>query len=251
MRTRLALCLPLRSLAMLMLEVGSMSAVACSDSKLPAGATPATPSPGPLTLSGTVFETAPTSSTPIANATVKLIEGASIGSATTDAGGAFHLAGIRSGGITVRVQAPNYADDVRFIEMTGDSTVAFQLDPVLQVVTTRSVESLGADGEFCPGYWDEPADSEVCAANYTFNVHHSGTLRAEAVGGEPNVAFLVTLHVSVDGRGLGSGIPLEASTEAPVVAHTRYVVRVRKFSSGGGPPPPAPATFTLTVTRPS
>src|SRR6188472_3105756 len=110
MRTRLALCLPLRSLAMLMLEVGSMSAVACSDSKLPAGATPATPSPGPLTLSGTVFETAPTSSTPIANATVKLIEGASIGSATTDAGGAFHLGGIRSGGITVRVQAPNYAD---------------------------------------------------------------------------------------------------------------------------------------------
>jgi hypothetical protein len=204
-----------------------------------------------LTLSGSVFETAPTSASPIAGATIALVEGPNIGSATTDAGGRFHLSALRPGGITVRVRAANYVDDLRFVEITGDRTIEIQLDPVYEMLTTTSAETIGGGGASCPGYWDYYPQDLACTAEYVFNIHHNGTLRAEVVPDDPDTEFTMELGVSVGGHIAGAATPLASTRPVDVRGHTQYVIRVRKFSLGGGSPPARVASFKLIVTRPS
>jgi hypothetical protein len=204
-----------------------------------------------LTLSGTVFETAPTSSTPIVDATVTLIEGPNTGAATTDPAGRFQLAGLRPGGVTVRVRAANRVDEVRFIEITANTTLAVQLDPVYEMVTTTSADAISGGGDDCPGYWDYYFDSLSCTADYVFNIHNTGTLRAEVIPDDPDTDFAMNLLVSVDGRTAGPGTPLVSARPVDVRGHTQYVIRLRKFSSSGASPPSRTASFKLTVIRPS
>jgi hypothetical protein len=236
----------------LLLLVALSSAVSCGGRSAPAAATATTAVvPGSLTLSGNVVETAPTSSIAIAGASVTLVEGPNIGSTTTDATGRFQLSGLRPGGITVRIRSANHVDELRFIEITADKAIEVQLNPVYEMVTTTSVEAISGGGDACPGYWDYFSDSLSCAADYVFNVHYNGSLRAEAIPDDPDTEFAMELYNSVDGRLSRTGTPLVSARPVDVQGHTQYVIRVRKFSNGGGPPPAGLASFKLTVTRPS
>jgi hypothetical protein len=235
-----------------LLVVATLAAFSCGGSASPTGPAPATQAaPGSFALSGIVSESAPTASTPVGAAIVTLVGGPNTGSTTTDAGGRFRLSGLRPGAITVRIQAADHVDDVQFIEIAGDKNIDVQMDPVFRIVTTTSVESISGGGASCPGYWDSSAADEACSADFTINVHHAGTLRAEAVTTDPEIAFSMNLFVPVGGRIVGAGTPLDASHPVEVRGHTQYVIHVRKFSSTGAPPPAGTASFTLTVARPS
>jgi Carboxypeptidase regulatory-like domain len=233
----------------LLFVVASLSAVSCGGGATPTGPAPATP--GSFTLSGAVSETAPTASTPIGGAAVALLEGPNVGSTTTDATGRFRLSALRPGTITVRIRATDHVDNLQVVEITGDKSLEIQLDPVFRMVTTTSIESISGGGNDCPGYWDTYPENPACAVDFALNVHHGGSLRAEAATADPEIAFSMELHVSVDGRIAGAGTPLDSSSVVDVRGHTQYVIRVRKFSSSGASPPPGVASFTFTVTRPS
>src|SRR5262245_46579053 len=87
----------------------------------------------PLTLSGTVSETAPTASTRIANATVTIVDGSHAGrSASTDGDGAFHLPSLYPGTIRINVQAAGYIEESRSIPLAVNRVFDFALSPVFK-----------------------------------------------------------------------------------------------------------------------
>jgi hypothetical protein len=237
--------------------VGLVSAMSCggSDRLLPATTlAPAglTPTPlGTMTLSGTISETAPTASTRVSGVTVQVFCcGPNTGRSTTsDANGVFDLAGLEPGAFTIRTVSPRYVEGSLAVTMTGNQTVAIELDPVFQMVTTTRDGSLTV-GDRCPGYWDDPT-GEHCSVDYVFNVHHSGTLKAEisTTDRETSACSLDVIRL-VDG--LEASSPLPGGVDGVQVrAHSQYLVRVRKFALSGGPPPAGTTPFRLTVTHPS
>jgi Carboxypeptidase regulatory-like domain len=236
----------------LLLVVTLVPAVSCGGSASPSRPTPTTIlRPGSLTLSGTISETAPTASTPITAATVTFVEGPNIGSTTTDANGRFQLSGLRPGPLTFRIRAANYVEHLQFLELTADQAIGIELDPVFQAVTTSTTESISGGGDSCPGYWDVYPDSKACTADFLFNVHNAGTLSAEITPIEVDTSFTMELFASIDGRAVGSGTSVDAARTIAVRGHTQYLIRVRKFSDGGGSPPAGVGSFVLTVTRPN
>lgn len=211
----------------------------------------ATPQPGTLTLSGTVSETAPTTSVRIAGAAVTITDGPNAGrTATSLPDGAFQLTGLQAGDFTIRVRADGYTDQLLLVSFAGDRMLSLELDPVSQIVTTTTTESLGGGGAACPGYWDDYIlDDTPCRARYLLNVHHAGTLTAEARSADPEVAFSLALLDVVDGRPYGQAVDLSQPTS--LSAHRQYFVVVTKYSQGGGSPPARVTSFTLTLKRPN
>jgi Carboxypeptidase regulatory-like domain len=235
--------------------VGVMSTISCGggDRSLPARSSPVNPTPTPqqtLTVSGTVSETAPTGSTRIGGATVGVFccGANAFRSTTTDSNGAFQLTALEPGTITVYVRAANYVDGSQTIALSGDQTIKLELDPVLEIVTTTTRESL-IGGDECPGYWDAPTG--LCQVEYRFNVHHNGSLSADVTTTDPDTSFVLEVYRAAEGRSSGGPLPLRPDGSVAVSAHAQYIVRVRKFGLGGGPPPPGNTPFVLTVTRPT
>ena len=232
-----------------------MSAVSCTESGSPTR-------PTTMTLSGRVTEAAPTITTPIVAATVTIIGGPDDGrSATSDANGAFHLV-VSQGQVTIRVRAANYVERSLPITLTQNPTVAIELDPVFQLVTTtKSNETITSDGH-CPDWWSSifpPRGIDgPCLTGYVINVHHAGTLTAELRWTDrirsPNVAFYRS------SGGLPSGSPLPSQppyntfagrVSADVSARTQYVLVVSMYDPGGGPAPAGTSSFALTLTHPN
>jgi hypothetical protein len=237
-----------------------ISAVSCADS----GESPAGPTPPPrgatFTLSGTVSETVPTESTRIPGATITAVAGldADGPSTTSDASGAFQLAGLAPGTYTIRGRAENYAESSRPLTLTGNQTLAVQLDPVFQMVTMTSSGVFTSDSS-CPGYWDygrsgvaTTSASEPCTVDYLLDVHHEGMLEADLAWVDRRFALITELYRSDGGQPSGSPITPRLDGRSRTYrlgAHAQYVLRV---SSGSGAPPPVGTTeFTLRVTRPN
>jgi hypothetical protein len=243
------------------LVVTAIVAVSCGQDGggVPVGASP-TPPQQTFTLSGTVSETSPTATTRVAGARLIAIAGldATGPSTTSDANGVFQLS-LAPGSYTLRTHAPTYAESSQPVTVMENHTVSVQLDPAFQMVTTTRQDAFAANGS-CPGYWDF-ADSQLprtnaagaCEIDYVFNMHHDGTLTAGVAWVGPDIALTTDLYRGIAGAAEGNRI--EASDAArgsyAVYAHTQYIVRVRRFSNGGGPPPAASTQFTLTVTHPS
>jgi hypothetical protein len=208
-----------------------------------------------VTLSGTVRETAPTQSTPIAGATVTIITGPFVGkSATTDANGGFQLT-LSSGDVNLVVRAANYGEQYESVTVGENrATATFELDPVAQTVTSTLKGTINGSVS-CPGAWDY-VPGDPCEAAYIINVHHAGTLTSELTSFDPNTALpSVQLYRANNGQpsssiAAGANIPGQPIS-ATVEAHSQYVLLVRIFSDGGGPPPAVATSHSLTVKHPS
>lgn len=243
-----------------LLVVAVLATVSCGGdgSKAVPAVTP-TPTPTPtVTLSGTVRETAPTQSTPIAGATVTIITGPFVGkSATTDANGGFQL-GLSPGDVNIVVRAVNYGELYDSVAVGENrATATFELDPVAQTLTSTLNGTINGS-QTCPGYWDGFLPSDPCKADYVINVHHEGTLTSELTSFDPNTEPpFVQLYRANNGQPSSSiAVAVGANTpgqpiSVPVEAHSQYVLQVRIFSSGGGPPPARVTSHSLTVKHPS
>ncbi len=242
-----------------LLCVALLSTVACGDrtGRSPASPTPTpTPTPAPtpppqtFSFSGTVSETAPTTSTRIAGARVRVIEGPNAGlTAMTDANGVFQLA-LQPGAFWIDTGAAGYVELSQFITLTGDQKVTIGLDPVFQMVTTTRNETLTGGGNQCPGYWDYGFASDPCKVEFVLDVHHGGQLTTTLTSTDRDTMLHVELYRSADGFPTGAGI-LRGKDSAILDAHKKYVLQVRKFDPGGGPPPAGATSFTLSFTHPN
>jgi hypothetical protein len=220
-------------------------------SVLPAGPTSPPAPQGTWTLSGTTSETAPTGSTRIPGATITILDGLNAGrSATTDANGAFQLASLHAGSFTIRTRAADYVESSQPLTLGSDQSVAIELDPVFQILTSTKNEALGG-GVACPGYWDVPSGASPCSAEYVVNVHHDGSLTAALTwAGSNDVMLVLDLFRSVGGRPSGNAVSLDRQG-ANLAAHTQYIVHVSKFGAGGASPPAGSTPFSLTLTHPN
>lgn len=232
-----------------------LSTMSCAESVSPTR-------PTPMTLSGTVTEAVPTTSTRIVAATVTVVGGPDDGrSATSDANGAFRLV-VSRGQFTIRVQAPNYIERSLPVSLTQNPTLPIELDPVFELVTTtKSNETITSDGH-CPDWWSSifppRGIAGPCLAGYLVNVHHAGTLTAELTWTDRIRQPMFAVYRS--SGGLPSGPPLpsqppydtfDGRVSADVAARTQYVLVVSMYDRGGGPAPMGTSSFALTLTHPN
>ena len=84
-----------------------------------------------FTLSGSVTESAPTTSTVLAGVRVAFLDGANAGkSATTGADGRYSVTGVVNGGYTVTATLAGYTSAVLPVGIDGNTTLTIRLDPV-------------------------------------------------------------------------------------------------------------------------
>jgi hypothetical protein len=235
--------------------VAVVATLSCSETGSVTG-----PTDGPTRmLVGTVAETAPTTSTRIATASITVMNGLWAGRITTsDANGAFALA-LPAGQVTLRVQAENYLERSVSVSLSQNRNVNVELDPVFRMVTlARKNETILLD-QTCPGWYDfsPPRRGPNCAANYVFDVHHNGTLTAELTSNDDSLSLHMAVFLSVDGKPSGMALPSEphwreccASTlTAEVGAHSQYVLQVNALPWDW--PPGRSVSFDLTVRHPN
>ena len=109
----------MRKLLLFGLVVGS---VACS-SKAPTGPT-TPPVPSTFTLSGTITS----GGTPIATATIAIIDGPNaLKVVTTGANGLYQFAGLQPGGFTAVIGAAGYQVTTRAVTLTADTVLNVEL----------------------------------------------------------------------------------------------------------------------------
>jgi carboxypeptidase family protein len=214
---------------------------------------PTAPSqPGPtFSLTGSVTESAPTQDTRLAGATI-VLHGSPDGSrpVTTDATGAFAIPGLQRATFTVQIQAAGYVEQFVNVTLDRDQRIEVQLDPVLQTLTTTTSDSI-TNGGGCPGYWDDLTLSNPCAAMQVINVHYAGTLTGAVAWSDQSVGLVAELYRSDGGHPVGSPTTVDERTAIALSAHRQYVIRVTKYSSGGGSAPAGTTPFTLVLTRPN
>jgi hypothetical protein len=120
-----------------------------------------------------VTETAPTASTGIPGAVVKLLSGANAGRSATTNGLGFYSIPDVSPGTTIGVSAEGYVD-LRRESSDGREGSNFQLMPVLRMVSTTVSDTLdGAVGTCHDGVSQRPCHI------ITFAIHNGGPLDAE------------------------------------------------------------------------
>jgi carboxypeptidase family protein len=219
-----------------------------SDARTP----PTAPSPGPtFSLTGSVAETAPTEETAVAAASIRIRGGPDAGaSATTDGSGRFAISSLRAATFTVDIQAGGYVEQFVTVTLDRDVRMDVHLDTAPQTVTTTIDDSI-TNGDGCPGYWDVPTLDNPCATNYIVNIHNAGPLLTTLTWNEPDASLGADLYDSNQGRPVGRATALDGRVSIALSAHSQYVIRVSKYSSGGGSAPAGTTPFKLTLTRPN
>ena len=148
----------------------SPSALNATPTPSPAPPVPTPPAHG--TMTGRVTETAPTSSTGIAGAMVRVVDGPSGGrSVTADRMGFYSLADV-STRATVTVTAPGYLETTRTLDAVGDAR-NFQLMPVPTTKTATMSDSLDDQVGNC----NDGASMKPCHI-MAFPVHNGGKVEA-------------------------------------------------------------------------
>lgn len=162
--------------------VSALMLSACDKTESPGPTTVAptptpTPTPTPsgptFTVSGTVSETAPTTSTRVPEAEVQLSGGVATG---TIADGTFTIPNVQSGTYTLRVAKAAYETATQTVTVSGSnvSGVNVSLMPVFRWVDLEFYHQLGPGSPAaCPGL----SDGRPCRA-YPVASHHSGDVRA-------------------------------------------------------------------------
>lgn len=159
----------------------ALAVAACdsSDSSTPPPVTTPTPVPTPtpapsgptFTVSGTIFETAPTASTRVPEAEVQLSGGVATGSVGD---GTFTIPNVQSGSYTLRVAKAGYETATQTVTVSGANVSGLQVNllPVFRWVDQEHYDQLGSSSS-CPGL----TDGRPCRA-YPVASHHSGDVRA-------------------------------------------------------------------------
>jgi hypothetical protein len=154
------------------------------------GESPSIPSgQGPsalVALTGSVTESAPTTTTPIPGAVLTFADGANAGrSIQTDQTGAFSITALQSGRFTLNVAANGYQATDFPVMLSPTTTIqTFRLRPMLRV----TVESLS--GMLSKG--DAPCfDIGDPCQRYTFTLHHTNELNAVLIWPSVEAALLI------------------------------------------------------------
>ncbi len=137
---------------------------ACSDNESTAPTPVATPAPAPapaptpsgptFTVSGTISETAPTTSTRVPDAEVLLSGGVATGSI---ADGTFTVPNVANGTYTLRVAKAGYETATRSVTVSGGNVSGIQVNllPVFRWVDQEFYHQLGpGNASSCPGLTD-------------------------------------------------------------------------------------------------
>ena len=168
----------MRSVALPLLSCTlAVTLAACTSNKSPAAPSESTPAPSPtptptptpttFTISGTVAETAPTTST--------LLEGVTVSngsaSTTTDSQGRFTLTNVAAGAYTLTASKGDYSSETKAVTVAGDTTVSFNLTPGYQQSRREQTASLSEDNPTCSG-------SPKPCVRLDFASHHEGDVEA-------------------------------------------------------------------------
>jgi hypothetical protein len=154
-----------------------------NDSPAPTPVTMPNPTPAPtpapsgptFTVSGTISETAPTTSTRVGSAEVQLSGGVAIGSS---ADGTFTIPNVANGTYTLRVAKAAYETTTQTVTVSGANVSGLQVSllPVFRWVDEEHYHQLGPGSPpSCPGL----TDGRPCRS-YPVASHHSGDVRAFA-----------------------------------------------------------------------
>jgi hypothetical protein len=145
-----------------------------SPSPTPTPPTTTPPPTGPtFTVSGTVFETAPTASTRVPEAEVQLSGGVATGSIGD---GTFTVPNVANGTYTLRVAKAGYETATQTVTVSGGNVSGIQINllPVFRWVDQEHYHQLGPGSPgACPGL----TDGRPCRS-YPVASHHSGDVRA-------------------------------------------------------------------------
>ena len=163
--------------------ISALTLTACDsdDPAAPPAATAPTPVPTPapapagptFTVSGTVSETAPTTSTRVPEAEVQLSGGVATGSVGD---GTFTIPNVASGTYTLRVAKAGYETATPTVTVSGANVSGIQVNllPVFRWVDQEFYHQLGpGSSSSCPGL----TDGRPCRS-YPVASHHSGDVRA-------------------------------------------------------------------------
>lgn len=165
--------------------ISALTLTACDsdDPAAPPAATAPTPVPTPppapagptFTVSGTISETAPTTSTRVPEAEVQLSGGVATGSIGD---GTFTIPNVASGTYTLRVAKAGYETATPSVTVSGANVSGIQVNllPVFRWVDQEFYHQLGpGSSSSCPGL----TDGRPCRS-YPVASHHSGDVRAFA-----------------------------------------------------------------------
>jgi hypothetical protein len=218
-------------------------AAACGEpSRLPT-VLPLAPSSEMFLLSGTVTETAPTTSPMIPHALLTLVGINSGTSTTADDNGRFSFGQITGGRFSLVASRDGYQTGTFAIELKRDSDYAIRLaperpeSPQPQDVTETHTATLD---------WNVPPCQPValdCYHEYSFITHHSGnlSLRLDWTGD----AELVLSTNNWDEWFRATSTSKTIETSVRIRGGERYTVYVN-YNSGTGP-----AKYTLVMTHPN
>jgi hypothetical protein len=173
---------PARALALA--TVSALLLASCeSDDPTPAPTPVTTPTPTPaptpapagptFTVSGTISETAPTTSTRVPEAEVQLSGGVATGSGGD---GTFTIPNVTNGTYTLRVAKAGYETATQTVTVPGANVTGVQVNllPVFRWVEQEHYHQLGPGSPAaCPGL----TDGRPCRS-YPVASHHSGGVRA-------------------------------------------------------------------------
>jgi len=131
--------------------------------------TPAPSAPG-FSVSGTIFETAPTASTRVGEAEVQLTGGVATGSTGN---GTFTVPNVPAGTYTLRIAKAGYETQTRSVTVSGADVTGIQVNmmPVWRQVDREISAELDSESAPCPG------TTRACN-QYAIPSHHGGQVRA-------------------------------------------------------------------------
>lgn len=159
-----------------------------------------TPSAPVFTVSGTIFETAPTASTRVPDAEVQLTGGVATGSISN---GTFTIPNVPAGTYTLRIAKAAYETHTRSVTVSGADVTGIQVNlmPVWRLVSQEFSGELHSESSPCPG------TTRACD-RYRISSHHGGDVRAFAAWNSTTADFDFEFHCNgqlVERRGISGG----------------------------------------------
>jgi hypothetical protein len=205
----------------------------------------APPSSSVLTLSGRVTESAPTESRAIAGATLTISAGPDAGrSTTTDIGGRYTFADLRSGAIVVDVAAHGYVGVSESIPLDTDMKINVGLKPERRIVDHAWTGKLAPSDGTC----SDGAATLPCVI-VAFSMHNAGSIDAQLSW---SAGSAIDLNLSLFQTGVATPILRSASDGVTpesmavmVSGGAHYELRVT-YASGT-----VPADYKLHVVHPN
>lgn len=196
-----------------------------------------------FSLSGTITESAPTSTIGIGGAVLTIQGGPQNGHTTAaDSTGNFTFSGLSSGTFTLRGGAAGYDPNTRSVTLSANQTgITLQLTPTFQMITSTRSDSISGGDTPC-------VTSTPCKA-FSLDIHHSGLVTSRLSWTDGDTWLWLGIY-RADGTRLVEasqsrvdGLFQEVSTN--VQGGQRYLLVIRYVLGA------RVTNFNLTATRPN